>query len=238
MVTLYTYSPLIGMTSQTDPNGLTTYYEYDSFNRLKLLRDKNQNIIKTYDYHYHSGSSADATLLSLSTTSINLAATTSLSSFSITANCLWSITSNATWLTVSPSSGNGNCSITVNATANSDAARSATVTVTYGNGLTQTVVVTQAVGTQTSTLSPDNTLLDFGLLPETQYLAIYSNTTWTVTTKPSWVTVSPSSGSGDSTIEIGVAKLISGARSGFVKLRTSDGTATIEIYVSQSNIGI
>lgn len=52
IVMTFTYSPVIGMTSQTDSNGSTTYYEYDSFGRLKLVKDNDGNILKTYDYHY------------------------------------------------------------------------------------------------------------------------------------------------------------------------------------------
>jgi YD repeat-containing protein len=52
MVTYYTYAPLIGLTSQTDPNGVTTYYEYDDFGRLKCIKDNDGNILKTYDYNY------------------------------------------------------------------------------------------------------------------------------------------------------------------------------------------
>jgi len=48
----YVYKPLIGMISSTDPKGMTTYYEYDNFQRLLNVKDQNGNIIKNYDYHY------------------------------------------------------------------------------------------------------------------------------------------------------------------------------------------
>lgn len=51
-MTTYTYEPLIGMSSATDVNGFTTYYEYDELGRLKRLKDQEGNIIKHYVYHY------------------------------------------------------------------------------------------------------------------------------------------------------------------------------------------
>jgi len=48
----YTYQPLVGMTSEIDVNGKTTYYQYDEFQRLKYIRDQNNNIIKSNSYHY------------------------------------------------------------------------------------------------------------------------------------------------------------------------------------------
>jgi len=51
-MTTYTYDPLVGMTSQTDAKGQTTYYEYDEFQRLKNVKDQNGNIIKNNIYHY------------------------------------------------------------------------------------------------------------------------------------------------------------------------------------------
>jgi hypothetical protein len=52
--TSYTYKPLVGVTSITDPNGLSSYYDYDVFNRLKIVKDQDQNIIKRYRYHYQN----------------------------------------------------------------------------------------------------------------------------------------------------------------------------------------
>lgn len=48
----YTYAPLIGMTSETDPKGQTIYYEYDDFQRLKNVKDRNGDVIKNTTYHY------------------------------------------------------------------------------------------------------------------------------------------------------------------------------------------
>lgn len=51
-VTTYTYDPGIGLTSMTDPRGLTIYYEYDHLNRLKRVKDSDNNILSENEYSY------------------------------------------------------------------------------------------------------------------------------------------------------------------------------------------
>jgi hypothetical protein len=52
MVTTYTYDPLIGVTSMTDPKGYTVYYEYDDLNRLEKVRDASGKLLSTNEYRY------------------------------------------------------------------------------------------------------------------------------------------------------------------------------------------
>ncbi len=56
-----TYYPSIGIRTHTDPNNKTTYYEYDSFNRLSTLRNQDGNIVKKICYKY-SGQQEDCGL--------------------------------------------------------------------------------------------------------------------------------------------------------------------------------
>lgn len=50
------------MLTSTDPSGITTYYDYDSFGRLKetyiykdnIVSAANKQIIQSYDYHYQN----------------------------------------------------------------------------------------------------------------------------------------------------------------------------------------
>lgn len=51
-ITTYTYDPLVGVTSITDPRGETIYYQYDEFNRLEFIKDAQGNLIKEHKYKY------------------------------------------------------------------------------------------------------------------------------------------------------------------------------------------
>ncbi|MEP0266147.1 hypothetical protein [Dokdonia sp.] len=52
LVTTYTYKPLIGISSVTDPRGYTMYYQYDAQNRLKLVKDQDGKVYSKNEYHY------------------------------------------------------------------------------------------------------------------------------------------------------------------------------------------
>ena len=54
LVITYTYDPLIGVTSITDPKGQTIYYEYDDFGRLEYVKDDDGYVLSKNEYHYKS----------------------------------------------------------------------------------------------------------------------------------------------------------------------------------------
>lgn len=52
MITTYTYNPLIGISSITDPMGDIITYTYDASGRLQFVKDKSGNILSENEYHY------------------------------------------------------------------------------------------------------------------------------------------------------------------------------------------
>lgn len=53
-VTSYTYKPLVGITSETDPRGYIMYYQYDSLNRLERVKDQNGKVYRKNEYNFRT----------------------------------------------------------------------------------------------------------------------------------------------------------------------------------------
>lgn len=61
-VSTFTYQPLVGVTSMTDPSGLTTYYNYDGLGRLtetyyydgNVVSSDKKRTLQQYEYHYRN----------------------------------------------------------------------------------------------------------------------------------------------------------------------------------------
>lgn len=52
LLTTLTYEPLEGTLSSTDKSNVTTYYDYDGYQRLMKVKDANRHLLMEFEYHY------------------------------------------------------------------------------------------------------------------------------------------------------------------------------------------
>lgn len=147
---------------------------------------------------------------------------------SILSNTSWTVSSTPSWITVSPSNGEGNGKIQVTAEDNPNtASRSGVIHITQ-NGLSidVAVVVTQSG----KTFDINTTVLNFEDKQETQTVNILTDGTWSAQTNDSWITLSPSSASGNSTLSITVSENTEdNERTGQVLVTMGDKSATVNV---------
>ena len=173
--------------------------------------------------------------LAVSPTTLSFGSAASSSAIAVTANVSWTVTDNQTWLSASPTSGANNGSFTVSATANTGStSRAGTVTVT-GGGLTRTVAVTQA-GTTASNLTLSASTWSAAATASTSAVSVTSNVTWSVTDEQSWLSASPTSGTGNGSFTLSAtANTATTSRTGAVTV--SGGGITRTVAVTQAGSG-
>ena len=151
---------------------------------------------------------------------------------SITCPISWSVISKPTWVTVTPTNGSGTMGVTLSADENFSAnPLDGEVVFQAQNGATVAVSVSQSSASQLirSTRSSITLPGEGG----NDVVSITCPIGWSVTSKPAWVTVSPSSGSGSTNVTISAGeKLSAGTQSGNVVF-TADNGDTVVITVSQ-----
>lgn len=50
----YTYVPLTGMSSATTSSGLTTFYDYDAYQRLSAISNEKKEVLKRFTYNFQN----------------------------------------------------------------------------------------------------------------------------------------------------------------------------------------
>lgn len=157
--TMYTYQPLVGMTSQMDLNGTTTYYQYDDFGRLQNTLNDDSNVLGHYLYHYYNEETTDGNVpseLSVSPTRLpypeNMPLLPSTYKIvSVTSNTSWEAVSSASWIYIKEGtdtgSGNGTIQVTAIGPNRSTVTRTGSVTVRTTDGtISRLILVTQLGG--------------------------------------------------------------------------------------------
>lgn len=213
-VTTYTYDPLIGVTSITDPIGYTTYYDYDTNNRLRYIKNKDQKVIKSFDYNYKQIIPSYAI-----TSTTNGNGTVGFSATDVDEG-------GSVNVTVAPDSGYQISSITVNGTS-----QSISSSFTLTNITSNTVVDVQfSVIPPSLAISP--TSMTFDWIDGTKTVTVTSSGSWTVSKSQSWITISATSGSGNGSFTIRPNKNTGSERYGTVTVSQSGTNKTV--YINQS----
>ena len=153
----------------------------------------------------------------------------------VTSNGSWTVSDNSTWITVSPSSGKGNGTVTVNvANYTGNTQRVGTVTIT-GCNTTKSVMIIQ--DPCSLTVSPE--ALSFAASGGSKQITVTSSSSWTVSDNSTWITVSPSSGTGNGTVTVNVANYTGNTqRVGTVTITGCNTTKSVMIIQNPCNLTI
>lgn len=240
LITTYTYDPLIGMTSQTDPAGITTYYEYDGYGRLMQTEDPDEHIREKYNYNYR-----EVPDLSVNESDLEFGSSAGNMNATVTSNIKWttSITydDGSGWITVSPASDSATSQLTVTVTDNPlTTQRKGTVTVSddSGNGLSdQAIAITQAGIVPSITLSKYYSYL-YGS-NDYDDVSVTSNVPWTWSVQYyddyGWLMIHTVNGSGyNGTLQFNSIDAPPYGETWYAEIEVTGGgiTRTISVYLS------
>ena len=213
-----------------------------------LQPNENVSFIKVYYYDEYGKSVTTLNELSITTTGVTSTLTISptgsqsvpntrvINTLTVTSNTSWTLTSNATsWLTVAASSGTGNSNPKYTHEANTGPARTGIITAkTTDNAVTRTLTINQAAG-NAETLSLSTTYVVIPSYGGTQFITVYTNTTWQAFVD-SGAYLWPGSGTGNTSIEVGTMFANSNAYSIFYSIMfyTPGG---LQIYLNIEQLG-
>jgi hypothetical protein len=178
-----------------------------------------------------------ASTLTVSTATLDFAASGETKSVTVTSNVSWTVGKDATWITVSPALGSNNGTISVTAAANTATSqRTGNLTVS-GGSITKIVSITQAAYVPpANTLTVSAATLDFAASGETKPVTVTSNVSWTVSKDAAWITVSPALGSNNGTISVtAAANTATSQRTGTVTV--TGGSITHTVSITQAAAG-
>jgi len=130
------------------------------------------------------------------------------------ADCEWTASENVSWISLSRTSGTGSGTVQVTVSANDGASRSATITIA---GRSHTIE--QSDGFCSFSISPTSESID---AREDEYNVRVRTTpdgcAWTSSENYSWISLLPTSGSGDSRVRVTVSENIGEARSATITI--------------------
>jgi hypothetical protein len=137
--------------------------------------------------------------LQLSVNNLSFPNTITQTSFNITSNSTWEITNNLNWVSFNTLYGNGNQTINLTVSPNLSTTMdlNGVITVSAGN-LKKTFQVSQQGAVEF--MDTPELEISFSNISESKIIEVFSNTNWTFTGLPEWLTIDPINGFGDAQV--------------------------------------
>lgn len=236
-------------TEYTIENTGSSWLHIDSSvsNEVKLTVDENnsgeeRNAVVTFKAKSHNGVSAIfnvrqkiANITSTKET-LNFGHTASSQIIEIESEAAWNASSTS-WLSVSPISGNaGKTEVTVSV-PNNASVNSRTGSVYFNIASNNNIEV--PIMQEGISLNVSPSYLKFTSFGGNQTLNVISNDTWTITSKPEWITFDKNSSEGNANLKVSVAENnTTSEKSGEIVISTDDGVISRTIQVEQEGKNI
>jgi len=172
--------------------------------------------------------------LSLSPTTMNVAASQSSPIFDVSSNVSWTASSNGSWITLNSYAGSNSATITITIESNPTLLARASSVAIFGPGMpTKYISVNQAAGVPGFSVSVDSIKVIAGQYSSGQF-TINSTVDWSVSSNQSWLTLNIPSGSGNSNINVyATENLLPQTREAIVTV-SADGLPSKTIIVTQA----
>ena len=153
----------------------------------------------------------------------------------------WTISGDPTWVTVTPQSGFGTKKVNIKVAENTTGAdRECELYVGLDSGAAEeTVVIRQAKAAGNITVGSNDLNFSCGdeknFQSDTKTLQIRTNSSWTISGQPDWVSLSSTSGNGDQTISVSTKSFNNSpeARTATLTITTADDSSTATVKLIQ-----
>jgi len=177
----YTYLPLIGITSMTNPANITTYYQYDEFGRLIDVLDHEKYLTHHYEYNYQQCT------LEVNPEDLFFDYSAGQQSVSINSNSFWNASESIDWIDIYPKNGHQNGSIQISCSENpSTEDRTAQIHVSCGEVI-KAITLNQAAACYIE-VDPDHVF--FSQNASSELITVNYNTEWNVSVlSGDWISI-------------------------------------------------
>ena len=173
--------------------------------------------------------------IAIKPSSIGFANTGGTGSLTIYCQGEWRLATDANWVTLNALSGNGNTIVSYSVSANSSLERFCVVS-GYMSDYPQ-YSATTLVRQDANMFLYSDSVAYFPMTSTTIQIPVYSNVEWVAETEDSWLTISPSSGSGNGSISV-TNESGSTPRNGSIVLSNDVYGLSFEITVIQENVNM